>query len=586
MPRGRIAALLFLHIVCHGNSAFIAIKHNWENTHQLSRAREFSEHWFNVLHEDYQLSHVSVAEESVRWGIWSVSGQTIGMQQRSVAVVAVLIGCLLLLFMATMILVSIDKEVADGKQLRNAVLVSSINHFCMGYNAGIIAGALRHIKNDPGFSPLGSSSQGMLVGCLLAGATLGAASGKVSDVYGRRQTMLAVSIAFFLGPIIMCSSTSFWMLLMGRFVAGWGVGMTSGLINVYISEISPAGHRGKLGGWAPFCGTSGIIVAYMTSVMLTSLPDGAWRLQLGSAALPAIAFMLLQDSIQESPRWQIAQGQLAEAHADVLKLHPSITADEAQSWIDCIREEVLVEGHDVHSGGIWSLATHNSRSFFLGTAINTLQQLSGVNIVIYFGPMILQTAGFSAAPAMVATLFVSLAQLAATGAVIGWVDHVGRRPVAMLGTGGMVVGHGLLITSFVVQSRSESLQTSMVWLAVAGMFLFRTAFSLSLGPLPYIMTTELFPQQVRAVGVAWSWTCNWGSNFVISYSFPILLEVLTGLYGRMLAIACLFTVFALFSVAAWIFVLVSLPETTGVTLEAASSNEVLGCRSVGKSDAA
>lgn len=495
-------------------------------------------------------------------------------KMNNLAVGTVLISCVVVVVMIVLMLFSVDAELANESRLKCTVLVASLNHLCMGYNAGIIAGALLHIEQDVDFAPMGSGSQGMLVSCLLAGATLGAASSFASDLCGRRHTLHLVSVIFVLGPVIMCAAPNFWILVAGRFVAGWSVGMTSGLVNVYISEIAPAGHRGKLGGWAPFCGTCGIIVAYMTSVLLGQLPHGAWRWQLGLAMVPALFTMLFQDKIQETPRWLLARGRPSEAHTSVARLYPSMHDTEIQKWLECIsKENALVETS--RNDGYWAVLANHHRSFILGIGINVLQQLSGVNIVIYFGPLMLRTAGFSNLGAMVSTLVVGLAQLSATGVLIGWVDRVGRRPMALLGTVMMVLGHVMIVVGFAMTAASGHSWSSFAWLTVAGMLLFRTAFSLSLGPLPYIMTTELFPQEVRAVGVACSWTCNWGANFLVSLTFPLLVDTLTKPLGHKLAIATIFAIFGAFSALTLVFVIAALPETTGLTLEVASCNEVL-----------
>jgi len=560
---------------------FVDLKHSEKDWPKLA-ADWFSEHSGYVLHVNHSAAsfvHKSW-EGTLDWELEAGSALFGGRRMNTIALGTVAIGCVIVVAVVAMTLRSVDADITESEiadslsQLKSAVIVASLNHFCMGYNAGIIAGAMLHIEHDTDFAPMDSRSQGTLVSCLLAGATFGAACCFLSDLYGRRHTLQMVSVIFIVGPVIMFAAPSFWILVLGRFVTGWSVGMTSGLVNVYISEIAPACHRGKLGGWAPFCGTCGIIVAYMTSVLLGLLPHGAWRYQLGLAMVPALCFLFFQDHIQETPRWLLAQGRHADAHTSVTRLYPKRQDSEIQQWLQGISQEnALVDMG--HKDGYWTLISTHRRSFLVGTAINVLQQLSGVNIVIYFGPTILKSAGFSTSGAMISTLFVSLAQLSATSALIGWVDHVGRRSMALLGTSLMVFGHALLVVGFSMTAASGLAWSSFAWVAVAGMLLFRTAFSLSLGPLPYIMTTELFPQQVRAVGVAWSWTCNWGSNFLIAFVFPPLVDILTQHVGHKLAMAAIFAMFGIFSALTVIFVLVALPETTGLSLEVASCHEVL-----------
>jgi sugar porter (SP) family MFS transporter len=480
--------------------------------------------------------------------------------------------------------------VRDDRQLIRTVIVASLNTFCLGYNTGVIAGVMLYIKTAVAFAHMNDFEQGALVSCILAGATFGAACGPIADNLGRRYTMLLVALLFAITPIVMMLSPNIWVLIVARTVCGVSVGMCSMLVNMYISEISPPECRGRLGGYAPFLGTTGILVAYIVSALFGLFKDGLWRIQLGVAVVPAICLLLLQMFLPETPRWLLAKGRRGEAAAAlrllfrvaqrerVLESRGDSVAVEAlraavESELDRIDNEVRKLSATT-SVGIGTLCRKYRKACFLGVGINVLQQVSGINVVIYFGPTIFTDAGFSKTAAMVSTAIVSIIQLTATAVLMKYVDRVGRRPLAIIGLYLMMFGIACLIGCFVEKALVAGTGTGdapAIWLSVIGMLIFRAAFSMSLGPLPYIMTSEFFPQEARAVGAGLSWMSNWGSNFVVSQSFPMLVGASKHSFGKSAGEAAIFGMYGFFCVFALVFVQKYLPETAGRSLDAAST---------------
>ncbi|CAE7242701.1 ywtG [Symbiodinium sp. CCMP2592] len=280
---------------------------------------------------------------------------------------------------------------------------------------------------------------GVLVSSALPAAALGAFGGQVANLVGRRRTLLAVASLFALAPLAMAAAPSFLFLLAARFLCGLSIGVSSVLTNLYITEVSPAVCRGRLGGWAPFIGTSGILVSYIVSSALQPFPCQAWRWQFGLAVLPALLQLLLSRQLPETPRWLLAQSRKEEARQSLQQLFPKA----APSCVDEELSRLEVDlGHTAEVAAIssWNLcSTEHRASTLVGVAINVLQQVSGINVFIYFAPQILEDAGFGRY-SMVSTVLVSLIQLTATAVLIQFIDRVGRRPLALIGLAGMMAG--------------------------------------------------------------------------------------------------------------------------------------------------
>jgi SP family galactose:H+ symporter-like MFS transporter len=308
------------------------------------------------------------------------------------------------------------------------------------------------------------------------------------------------------------------------------------------------------------------LVSYVVSTVAQFLPAGTWRYQLGGAALPAVLQLALHRNLQESPPWLLSKDRRDDAVASLSALFPK--ASPGLVVIELGNLEACASCSPV---GLRMLFVRHRRAVALGLGVNVLQQVSGINVVIYFGPQILKYAGFNNSASMVLTALVSVIQLVATRGLIGTVDRIGRRPLAKLGIVLMAAGLSLIIVAFCWATEVGHSTRPGGWIAVAGMLLFRAAFSLSLGPLPYIMTSEFFPQEARASGVALSWTTNWAANFAVSLTFPIAV----GSSAGPARVAGVFSVYVCFSVLAFAFVQRWLPETAGLRLEAASVGQCL-----------
>ncbi len=464
-------------------------------------------------------------------------------------------------------------------KLRLTVLNAAIGAFCFGYNTASIAGAELYLDKDAEFwnsESLPSSKgggyltdwkKGILVSCILLSGCVGAlAASPVYNKIGSRGAHTLQNVFFFFGPIIMACANSFWVLVAARVFTGFGVGINSSICNLYISEISPAFCRGQLGGYGAFSVTAGILFAYIFSSITGAQIGSAhvWRVMLGIGSAPALIQIILSfcfGYLPESPRWLKAKGRFEEASI-------SLNALGLQSCQQTLHLEP--KGEQLQpTTDVPSICDRNIRQALIaGVGINVLQQVCGINVVIYFGPQILKNAGFQDVASISLSAGVSIAQLAAILVLMRLVDRVGRKPLAMIGIALMILGLAIIAVAFYVISGHTSRSMFAPWLAVLGMLLFRIAFSLSLGPMPYIVTSELFSNAFRTKGVAISWAANWISNFGVTLSFPILKDFFASIAGDSaeLGSVCLFGLYTLMSFFSAIFIWKCVPETAGKDL--------------------
>jgi len=340
------------------------------------------------------------------------------------------------------------------------------------------------------------------------------------------------AIPFLVGATFMTIGSSFWMLLAARTVAGLGVGLASSLCNLYISEIVPDEHRGRFGAWAPFTVTLGILVSYILAWAAAQLPGDSgvkWRVMLGvSVVAPVAGLIMAPFCLVESPRWLLMQGdriRATEALTSLVEPGPGVlkaVADVIDRTEAALRQQdmehalsvpsmgsgtlrVLPETEDVSTALLSKVATRSpwrrllspqhTSGLVVGVGLNVLQQVCGINVVVYFAPTVLLRAGFSKTDSILLTAGVGVAQLVATYALMRLVDKIGRRPLNFVGLIAMIASLALMATAFV---HDVSQLAIAKWLAVGGMLVFRVAFSLSLGPLPCVCCCFLARRAVWA----------------------------------------------------------------------------------------
>lgn len=427
-------------------------------------------------------------------------------------------------------------------------IFGALGGLLFGYDLGVVSGALLYLT--PAFD-LNATQQGYVTSSLLLGAMIGAlCCVAVSDRFGRRPVVLVCGLLFLAGALGAALAPGFGLLLLGRFAMGLTVGGLSVTVPIYLSEIAPASARGALSGLNQLFISTGILVAYLVDLAFAS--TGAWRWMFGLAAVPAAVLLVGLFFQPESPRWLVARGREDEARA-VLARHSGPEAVQAE--LDAIRAAARAGSR--REQAVELLRSPGLRRLLcVGVALAFLQQVCGINTIIYYAPSILQQIGFADTTALqVNVAFGTLTVVVTVVMLVAVVDRFGRRRPLVLGAPAMAACMAVLGVVFYTAGLGGG---AAGWLTVVTLALFKTSFSLSWGGMVWIMLGEMFPLRVRAAAVGIATFANWTGNLLVGQYFPTLLKLGTGV---------VFFVFTGIGLIAFAFALRFIPETRHRTLE-------------------
>uniref|UniRef100_A0A803LDU5 Major facilitator superfamily (MFS) profile domain-containing protein n=2 Tax=Chenopodium quinoa TaxID=63459 RepID=A0A803LDU5_CHEQI len=402
------------------------------------------------------------------------------------------------------------------------------------------------------------------------------AAGRTSDYIGRRYTIVFAGVIFFAGALLMGFATNYAFLMVGRFVAGIGVGYALMIAPVYTAEVSPASCRGFLTSFPEVFINGGILLGYVSNLAFANLPTHlSWRFMLGIGAVPSIFLAVGVLAMPESPRWLVMQGRLGEAKKvldrtsdspEEAQLRLSEIKEAAGIPAECDQDIVTVDKSKDNSGqGVWKeLLIHATpavrRVLIAGVGIHFFQQASGIDAVVLYSPRIFAKAGITSdinklratvAVGVVKTLFILVATF--------MLDKYGRRPLLLTSVGGMVLSLLTLAGSLTV---IDSLHEKITWaiaLCITMVCAFVASFSIGLGPITWVYSSEIFPLRLRAQGTSMGVAVNRVVSGVISMTFLSLTKAITT--------GGAFFLFGGIATIAWLFFFTFLPETQGRTLE-------------------
>lgn len=435
-----------------------------------------------------------------------------------------------------------------------AAAVAALGGILFGYDTGVISGAILFIKQD---FRLSSTTQEIVVSSVLLGAVLGAAAGgAVADSFGRRKVIIVSAAIFGFGAIATALVPSVSWLIAGRVVVGIAIGVASFVAPLYIAEVAPVHVRGSLVSLNQLAITIGIVAAYLVDFALSGVHG--WRWMFALAAIPAAILGIAMFALPDSPRWLLSRGMVRTARSALERIRGTRHIDDEFNDIRA--------GLSRQRGSFRDLSSPLVRPVLVvGIGLAVFQQATGINTVIYYAPTIFQSAGFAeASVAILATFGVGCVNVLMTVVAIVLVDRVGRRPLLLTGLAGMTFSLLVLGLTFKLGSQSASQGT----LAMGCLMLYVGAFAVGLGPVFWLLISEIYPLRVRGIAMSIATVANWATNLVIALIFLTLVEAL----GRPET----FWLFALVGVGGWLFVYRLVPETRGRTLEQIEAHWLAG----------
>lgn len=431
-------------------------------------------------------------------------------------------------------------------------IVASLGGLLSGYDTGVISGALLFI-NETWVLP--DTLQGFLVSSVLIGAVIGAATnGILADIFGRKKIIMATAVIFILGSILCAFAPNVYVLILSRIFVGFAVGIVNFVVPLYLSEVSPKNLRGTLVSLYQWAITAGILFSYFINAVFAQAVYN-WRWMLFAGVVPELVLFIGMCFMSDTPRWLVSKNRDDEAKKVFSKIEPDIEPEKEIAEI----KETLVDNRQEKA---FRLKKWMIMPFVVGIGIMFAQICTGINTIIYYAPTIFKTAGFdSNLTAIYATTGIGVVNFIMTIVAVFFTDRIGRKPLLYFGLTGVMLSLFALGTSFAF---AGVLGSSLKWVALGSLVTYIICFAMSLGPIGWILVSEVFPLRIRGIAMSVCTVSNFAFNFFVVGSFPVLLHRIGG--------AWTFWIFGIVSILCIIFVYFFVPETKGISLEEIESN--------------
>ena len=438
---------------------------------------------------------------------------------------------------------------SDGSAIYLTLIsfIAVLGGLLFGFDTAVISGTIGFLREE--FS-LSAGMVGWAAGSALVGCIFGAMSaGVLSDRFGRKKMLLLTALLFGVSAVGSALAKEITTLIGARIVGGLGIGMASTLAPMYIAEISPSGIRGRLVSFYQLAITAGILVAYFSNALILQAAvinqEVKWRWMFGVEGIPAFLFFLLLLFVPESPRWLVKQGKAGLAERILARIGGT---EASRRQLAEIRSALSAE-----KGSLKELFKPGLRmALVVGVVLAVLQQITGINAILYYAPEIFKQAGIGLTSAFSHTVWIGLFNMVFTLVAIWLIDQVGRKPLMIGGATGMTLSLTLIGLSFRYDLFGG------VWLLVL-IVVYVSSFAASLGPVVWVIISEIFPNRIRGRAMSVATVALWASNYLVSQTFPVLIESAGS--------ALTFWFFALMCIATILFTGFVVPETKGRSLE-------------------
>jgi len=440
---------------------------------------------------------------------------------------------------------------------------AAMGGFLFGYDSAVINGAVEAIRSR---YDIGSAALAQVIAIALIGCAIGAATaGRIADRIGRIRCMQISAVLFTVSAVGSALPFALWDLAFWRIIGGFAIGMASVIGPAYIAEVAPAAYRGRLGSFQQAAIVIGIAISQLVNWGILNAAGGdqrgeimgleAWQVMLGVMVIPAVLYGLLSFAIPESPRFLISVGRDARARevlqevegkdvdldARVLEIEHAMKSEHKSTFKD------LLGGSFFFKPIVW-----------IGIGLSVFQQFVGINVAFYYSSTLWQSVGVDPSDSFFYSFTTSIINIIGTVIAMIFVDRVGRKPLALIGSVGMVIGLALEAWAFSFDLVDGRLPATQGWIALIAAHVFVLFFALSWGVVVWVFLGEMFPNKIRAAALGVAASAQWIANWAITASFPSLAD------WNLSATYVIYTVFAALSIP---FVLKYVKETKGKTLE-------------------
>ncbi|MEU3336306.1 sugar porter family MFS transporter [Streptomyces sp. NPDC006668] len=441
---------------------------------------------------------------------------------------------------------------------------AAMGGFLFGYDSSVINGAVEAIRDR---YDIGSAALAQVIAIALIGCAIGAATaGRIADRIGRIRCMQIAAVLFTISAVGSALPFALWDLALWRVVGGFAIGMASVIGPAYIAEVAPPAYRGRLGSFQQAAIVVGIAISQLVNWGLLNAAGGdqrgklmgleAWQVMLGVMVIPAVLYGLLSFAIPESPRFLISAGKRERAREILAEVEggESAVLDARVAEIEqAMRSEHKSSFKDLLGGGFFFKPI-----VWVGIGLSVFQQFVGINVAFYYSSTLWQSVGVDPTDSFFYSFTTSIINIVGTVIAMIFVDRIGRKPLALIGSVGMVVGLALEAWAFSYHLVDGKLPAAQGWTALVAAHVFVLFFALSWGVVVWVMLGEMFPNKLRAAALGVAASAQWIANWAITASFPSLSD------WNLSATYVIYTVFAALSI---LFVLKFVKETKGKALE-------------------